>query len=1016
MPYVAKGKCVYKRDTGKKVGCTKGSVKKYLAALHANVNESNGVINNEERFLDDKVLVFDPPIGLEDYLEKLAPILMSMDILWFDGQPLKKGREIGKNIYRSTEGFKYFLFDRKNPNKTYFTQHNWVMSAIESDERLRRYQKKEEDGIHNETAQQFNKSEKIDGWTFVNNFNDMINFDPFDQLNESEGEEFDWVEDILQDEYWVDFDKISEGDYVIYKKGEAIQEPKDGGFWEVVRFKNCLTYNPTNWSTVEVPCVDLQSIKDHKGRRYLTGENISVKKTPKEFNAYPVKFRILDNEDWLRERGWNVPLKESDDKEWFEDVTSHESIVDGILRFKGKEIVIDVGELDSNDMEELYHILKPYVIEGGYDGENNLWWNNGCFNIDNFINSHIGVISLHCGIDDNDFRPVGGLICCLNNIDEALSTLREGDYMVIDGKVLLSPKNINESEEEEFNWAKDIIQGLDKYRNYKTDETLPRDTFLIINGIYDDMEFENQSAKVIGGSENSREHLLVFPKILENEFGETTHCGRDSNREICHCEDYEGSQVGRCWFVNLNHMDDVKVFPNRKVFLGESEDEFEWIEDYTKYLDVGQKFKIKRRGSEGGEFIAQIVSKAHNNVWVSPIDMVSKKYPGTPINVNRLLKLMVNGHWAPIEENINESEEDSELFWVEDLLKGLHESVDITDKLDIMEKLPIGSILQVKGYQDGIEFDMDEVKLIDKTEFGDYNYSSTHYLFKLKNERLSDSEYGFTHCGETSNYHEICECREGTDDLGQTEVGKCWWIELKKQDKVLYYPNRVDLTENKIKKPLLTEGRYDAITRKVVKDIMQLVTQTRNQEDESLYYNLPSDISDDYEYEQDNMSLSVDLYIHHQYLNGKPFEVSTSISNDGDDNIIMMSVAVDPKFEPRIYEKLFYKLQEDIRHEIEHFTQMGPNRIPDRPKSTSKTAELKTTYGHHKNKIEVPALVHGFYRRAKLEKRPLNDVMQDDLDSEIERGNLTKKEAEKLLQIWIDYAKQNLPKAIYRTE
>lgn len=41
MPYKAKGKCVYKKDTGKKVGCTKGSVKKYLAALHINAKESN---------------------------------------------------------------------------------------------------------------------------------------------------------------------------------------------------------------------------------------------------------------------------------------------------------------------------------------------------------------------------------------------------------------------------------------------------------------------------------------------------------------------------------------------------------------------------------------------------------------------------------------------------------------------------------------------------------------------------------------------------------------------------------------------------------------------------------------------------------------------------------------------------------------------------------------------------------------------------------------------------------------
>jgi len=34
MPYKAVGKCVYRKDTGKKVGCTTGSVKKYLAALH----------------------------------------------------------------------------------------------------------------------------------------------------------------------------------------------------------------------------------------------------------------------------------------------------------------------------------------------------------------------------------------------------------------------------------------------------------------------------------------------------------------------------------------------------------------------------------------------------------------------------------------------------------------------------------------------------------------------------------------------------------------------------------------------------------------------------------------------------------------------------------------------------------------------------------------------------------------------------------------------------------------------
>ena len=40
MPYTVKGKCIFKKDGGAKVGCTKGDVNKYLAALHANVDES----------------------------------------------------------------------------------------------------------------------------------------------------------------------------------------------------------------------------------------------------------------------------------------------------------------------------------------------------------------------------------------------------------------------------------------------------------------------------------------------------------------------------------------------------------------------------------------------------------------------------------------------------------------------------------------------------------------------------------------------------------------------------------------------------------------------------------------------------------------------------------------------------------------------------------------------------------------------------------------------------------------
>lgn len=56
MPYKIKGKCIYKKDGGAKVGCTKGDVHKYMAALHANANESEDKTLDEIRLFVRKTL------------------------------------------------------------------------------------------------------------------------------------------------------------------------------------------------------------------------------------------------------------------------------------------------------------------------------------------------------------------------------------------------------------------------------------------------------------------------------------------------------------------------------------------------------------------------------------------------------------------------------------------------------------------------------------------------------------------------------------------------------------------------------------------------------------------------------------------------------------------------------------------------------------------------------------------------------------------------------------------------
>jgi hypothetical protein len=139
-----------------------------------------------------------------------------------------------------------------------------------------------------------------------------------------------------------------------------------------------------------------------------------------------------------------------------------------------------------------------------------------------------------------------------------------------------------------------------------------------------------------------------------------------------------------------------------------------------------------------------------------------------------------------------------------------------------------------------------------------------------------------------------------------------------------------------------------------------------------------------------------------------PYYIKTYIS---DDDVLVVEVLIDNSYGKKYYGEIFYKLNEDVRHEIEHYLQ---NIFSDRQQPLiPNTAEYKTVYSHHMDPSEVEALVQGFYRKSKLEKKPLDIVMLDDLNKDIEYGDLTQKEADELLSTWINYARRRLPNAIY---
>jgi hypothetical protein len=215
-------------------------------------------------------------------------------------------------------------------------------------------------------------------------------------------------------------------------------------------------------------------------------------------------------------------------------------------------------------------------------------------------------------------------------------------------------------------------------------------------------------------------------------------------------------------------------------------------------------------------------------------------------------------------------------------------------------------------------------------------------------------------------------------------------------------------------KDILKEGRYDSLSRQISNDIFYVVKETKGS-DEVIEAELPSDLRNMENYlHESGVDIVVGVYVNRLdrlYYGDKHLDFFVKSYIDESDELVL-EITLDRDKEPQSYEPLFYKINEDVRHEIEHYTQAI---MKDKPSSDKATAQMDSTYEHHMEPSEISALVHGFYRRAKLEKKPLDVIMWDDLNNDIEVGHLTQEEADDLFHRWISYSRRRLPNAIYST-
>lgn len=204
--------------------------------------------------------------------------------------------------------------------------------------------------------------------------------------------------------------------------------------------------------------------------------------------------------------------------------------------------------------------------------------------------------------------------------------------------------------------------------------------------------------------------------------------------------------------------------------------------------------------------------------------------------------------------------------------------------------------------------------------------------------------------------------------------------------------NLPEPNQENLKESLISEGKYDNIVRKLVKDILNIAKFQNKGE-----FVLPEDIENKmtYNFPQFSSPFTIELTL-------DTSEDIDKVDVDGayyrDDDVIEISILTNPNLSREILEELHFELNELIRHELEHIVQYdrGDN-IPE----TEPTKPLKYYTQPH----ELEAQIAGFKRRAKKERKPLIEVIRSWFEKNKSKHRLSPKNVEVVINRILELAK-----------
>jgi hypothetical protein len=190
-----------------------------------------------------------------------------------------------------------------------------------------------------------------------------------------------------------------------------------------------------------------------------------------------------------------------------------------------------------------------------------------------------------------------------------------------------------------------------------------------------------------------------------------------------------------------------------------------------------------------------------------------------------------------------------------------------------------------------------------------------------------------------------------------------------------------------VKEEILAEGRYDAESLKLSRQIVSLLKANKGK-------SFTKVLEGDFE------GIWYDLRLKFKTTDEYPFMIDGSASR----HKIMIEITYNPDEIKENFNEFIVELKDVLRHEFEHFGQF--NFYKDAYPTTS--GDDLSMFDYLKLDHEIPAQVQGLYKRSKVSKKSFTEVLDTFLD--LWSDKLSSKEAKKIKKLYIKYAKENLPK------